>query len=70
MQIREFSGEEFEDVAREIYTPVTARTGPGFHGRSVVQELGETVTLCRSRFRGQIRAVPIGRMARERRSMT
>ncbi|WP_433287149.1 helix-turn-helix domain-containing protein [Pseudonocardia sp. CA-142604] len=63
MQIWEFSGEEFEDVARQIYTPVIARTGPGFRGRAEVQELGETLTLSRSHFRGQISVVPTGRTA-------
>jgi AraC-like DNA-binding protein len=63
VQIWEFSGEEFEHVASEIYTPVIARTGPDFRGRSAVQELGEAIGLCRSQFRGQISVVRTDRMA-------
>ncbi|WP_433287667.1 helix-turn-helix domain-containing protein [Pseudonocardia sp. CA-142604] len=63
MQIWEFSGEEYEDVTREIYTPMIARTAPDFRGWSAVQELGEALTLSRSQFRGQISAVRTDRMA-------
>jgi hypothetical protein len=47
VQIYEFSGEEYEHLAREIYVPMIARMGPDFRGRSAFQELGEAVTLCR-----------------------
>jgi hypothetical protein len=63
VQILEYSGEELEDVARERFMPVIARTGPDFRGRSAVQELGEALTLSRSQFRGQISAIRTDRMA-------
>ncbi|GAA1199904.1 helix-turn-helix domain-containing protein [Pseudonocardia alaniniphila] len=63
MQIWEFSGEEYEDVTRQIYTPMIARTAPDFRGWSAVQELGDALTLSRSQFRGPISAVRTDRMA-------
>ncbi|GAA3098339.1 hypothetical protein GCM10010464_72380 [Pseudonocardia yunnanensis] len=63
MQIREYSGEEFEHVAREIWVPMIARTGPDFRGRSAVQELSETLTLSRSHFRAPVSLARTGRMA-------
>ncbi|WP_433291593.1 helix-turn-helix domain-containing protein [Pseudonocardia sp. CA-142604] len=64
MQILEYSGEELEDRAREIFFPVTVKAGPGFRGRAAIQELGETQTLSRSHM-GRISAVRTGRMAAE-----
>ena len=63
MQIREFSGEEYEHLAREIYVPMIARMDPDFRGRSAFQELGEAVTLFRSHWEGSMSAVRTGRMA-------
>jgi AraC-like DNA-binding protein len=63
VQIREYSGEEFEHVTSEIYVPVIARAVPDIRGRSAVQELGVTLTLSQSHFRGQISAVRTSRMA-------
>jgi AraC-like DNA-binding protein len=63
VQIYEFSGEEYEHLAREIYVPMIARMGPDFRGRSAFQELGEAVTLCRSHWKGSMSAVRTGRMA-------
>jgi len=62
VQIREYSGEEFEHVAREIWVPMIARTGPDFRGRSAVQELSEGLTLSRSHFRAPVSLVRTGRM--------
>ncbi|MCE7002851.1 helix-turn-helix domain-containing protein [Kibdelosporangium philippinense] len=48
MQVHEYSGEEFEDIARDSFMPVSFRAGPGFRtGRVAVQEMGEAVTLSR-----------------------
>ena len=63
VQIREYSGDELEDLAGEIFIPVIARTGPDFRGRSVVHELNETLTLSRSHFRAPVSLVRTGRMA-------
>ncbi|GAA1203285.1 helix-turn-helix domain-containing protein [Pseudonocardia alaniniphila] len=62
MQIREFSGEEFEDVAREFLIPTIIRTGPDFRGRMASVELGGGLTLAQSRW-GPRSAVRTGRMA-------
>jgi hypothetical protein len=53
VQIREFSGEEVEDVAGEFFLPMIARTGPGFCGRVAVQEFGEALTLSQSHWEGR-----------------
>jgi AraC-like DNA-binding protein len=45
VQIREFSGEEFEDVADEFFIPVAIRAAPEVRGRMAVQELGEGLAL-------------------------
>ncbi|GAA3105340.1 hypothetical protein GCM10010464_80620 [Pseudonocardia yunnanensis] len=50
MQIREFAGEEFEDVASESLIPAIVRTGPDFRGRMASQELGEDLTLSQLRW--------------------
>ncbi|GAA3043109.1 helix-turn-helix domain-containing protein [Pseudonocardia yunnanensis] len=63
MQIREFSGEEYEHLAREIYVPMIARMDPDFCGRAAIQELGEAVTLFRSHWKGSMSAVRTARMA-------
>ncbi|WP_433297007.1 helix-turn-helix domain-containing protein [Pseudonocardia sp. CA-142604] len=63
MQIREYSGEEFEHVAREIWVPMIARPSPDFRGRSAVHELSETLSLSRSHFRAPVSLVRTGRMA-------
>ena len=62
MQTLEYSGEELDDLAREFYLPVIARTGPDFRGWVAVQELGETVTLSRSHWGGPMSAVLTDRM--------
>ena len=62
VQIREFSGEEFEDVAREFLIPAIIRSGPDFRGRVASQELGEDLTLSLSRW-GPRSAVRTDRMA-------
>ena len=63
MQILEYSGEEMEHVAREFSVPLITRTGPDFRGRAAIQELGETLTLYQSHFRGQMSAIRTDRMA-------
>jgi len=63
VQIHEFSGEELEDVARERFMPVIARTNPDFRGRVALQELGEAITLARSHWEGPMSAVSTDRMA-------
>ncbi|MCH6171920.1 helix-turn-helix domain-containing protein [Pseudonocardia alaniniphila] len=63
MQIREYSGEEFEDVAGKIWVPMIARTGPDFSGLSAVHELSKTLTLSRSHFRAPASLVRTGQMA-------
>ncbi|WP_433297016.1 AraC family transcriptional regulator [Pseudonocardia sp. CA-142604] len=63
MQIREFSGEELEDVAGEFFLPMIARTGPGFRGRVAVQELGEALTLSRSHWGEPMMTFRTDRMA-------
>ena len=63
MQIREFSGEELEDVAGEFFLPMIARTGPGFRGRVAVQELGDALTLSRSHWGGPMMTLRTDRMA-------
>jgi len=63
VQIHEFSGEEFEDVAGEFFIPVIARTRPDYRGRVAIQELDEALTLTRWRHRGQISVVRSNRMA-------
>jgi AraC-like DNA-binding protein len=62
VQILEYSGEELEHVARELYIPVIARTRPGYRGRAAVHELGEALTLTRSHW-GRMSAVRTDRMA-------
>ena len=62
MRIREFSGEEFEHVACEMFVPVIARTRPEFRGRVALQELGEAVTLCRAHWGGPMRTARTTRM--------
>ena len=62
MQILEYSGEEFEHVAREFFIPVIARTRPDFRGRAASHELGETLTLSRTHW-GQMSALRTDRMA-------
>jgi AraC-like DNA-binding protein len=61
--IREFSGEEFEDVAGEFFLPVIARTGPDFRARVAVQKLGEALTLSRSHWGGPMTTLRTDRMA-------
>jgi AraC-like DNA-binding protein len=63
VQIREFSGEELEDVAGEFFLPMIARTGPGFRGRVAVQELGEALTLSRSHWGEPMMTFRTDRMA-------
>jgi AraC-like DNA-binding protein len=63
VQIREFSGEEFECVARESFMPVIARARPDYRGRVAFQELDEALTLTQWQHRGQMSAVRTGRMA-------
>jgi AraC-like DNA-binding protein len=63
VQILEYSGEELEEFVSEFFMPVIARTSPDFRGRSAVQDLGGSLTLSRSQFRGQISAVRTDRMA-------
>ncbi|GAA3054673.1 helix-turn-helix domain-containing protein [Pseudonocardia yunnanensis] len=49
MRIREFSSEEFEEVADEFFIPVIIRTAPDVRGRMAVQELGEGLALSQLR---------------------
>ena len=49
MQIHEFSGEELRDVASEPIMAMIARTRPEYRGRVASRELGEALTLSRSR---------------------
>ncbi|WP_433293812.1 AraC family transcriptional regulator [Pseudonocardia sp. CA-142604] len=62
VQIREFSGEEFEDVAREFLVPAIMRCGPDLRGRMASQELGQDLALSLSRW-GPRSAVRTDRMA-------
>jgi AraC-like DNA-binding protein len=48
VQLHEFSGEEFEDVAGEFFIPVVVRMGPEVRGRVALQELDTELTLSRS----------------------
>ncbi|WP_433287635.1 helix-turn-helix domain-containing protein [Pseudonocardia sp. CA-142604] len=63
MRILEYSGEELEQVAKEICLPVIARTGPHFRARAAVHELSESLTLFWSHFRTPVSLVRTGRMA-------
>jgi AraC-like DNA-binding protein len=63
VQTFDFSGEELQDVASDAVIPQIVRTYPDLRGQVAVQELGETVTLCRSRWGGPISAVRTDRMA-------
>jgi AraC-like DNA-binding protein len=62
MQVREYSGEELDDVANEFYIPQISRTHPDFRGRVEFQELCETLSLARTHW-GQMVAVRTDRMA-------
>ncbi|MFD1523167.1 helix-turn-helix domain-containing protein [Pseudonocardia yunnanensis] len=62
MQIREFSGEEFEDVLGEFFIPVIVRSDPDFHGRVALQELDKGLKLSLTRW-GPASAVRTEQMA-------
>ncbi|MFK3978793.1 helix-turn-helix domain-containing protein [Micromonospora sp. NPDC050397] len=62
MYVRNFSGEELEQVASDSFMPVIARTGAGFRGRMTQQRLGAAVTLTRARS-GPMRTIRTDRMA-------
>ncbi|WP_433289639.1 helix-turn-helix domain-containing protein [Pseudonocardia sp. CA-142604] len=63
MQVHEYSGEELEDVAGELFIPVIARAGPDYRGRVAVHELGEALTLTRVHWGGPLSTVRTDRMA-------
>jgi AraC-like DNA-binding protein len=62
VRIHEYSGAELEDVARDVFVPVIARTAPGYRGRMALHELGETLALSRS-YWGPMSAVRTAQMA-------
>ena len=62
VRIHEYSGEELEDVAGEVFVPVIARTAPGYRGRVALHELGTSLALSRS-YWGPMSAVRTARMA-------
>src|ERR1700754_1692138 len=62
VQTFEYSGEELERVAHEFFMPVIARTRPDYRGRVAFQDLGETLSLCRSHW-GPLSAIRTDRMA-------
>ena len=61
VHVQEFSGEELEDVAREM--PVIMRTRPGYRGRLALHGLGEAVTLSRTNSGGSLRTARTPRLA-------
>src|SRR5262245_22337091 len=61
--MNEFSGEEMEHVAGELFIPVIARAGPDYRGRVALHELGEALTLTRTHCEGPVSAVRTDRMA-------
>jgi AraC-like DNA-binding protein len=61
VHVQEFSGEELEDVAREM--PVIMQTRPGYRGRLTLHRLGEAVTLSRTNSGGPLRTARTPRLA-------
>jgi hypothetical protein len=69
VRIHDYSGQELENVAGEVFVPVIARTAPGYRGRMALHELGETLALPRS-YRGPMSAVRTAGWQRGRRRTT
>jgi AraC-like DNA-binding protein len=63
VQIYEYSGEGLEQIARESFMPVVARTCPDFRGRMELQEMGGAMTVSRAYWGGPYRILRTDRMA-------
>jgi AraC-like DNA-binding protein len=63
VRIYEYSGEGLEQIVRESFMPVIARTRPDFRGRMELQEMDRAVTLTRAYWGGPYRIFQTDRMA-------
>jgi AraC-like DNA-binding protein len=63
VQIREFSGAEFEGIASEFFMPAVVRRGLDFRARVALHELDTGLTLSRSHWGGPRSTIRTNRMA-------
>ncbi|GAA3072652.1 hypothetical protein GCM10010464_40910 [Pseudonocardia yunnanensis] len=63
MQIREFSGEEFDEISSEFFMPAVVRRGLDFRVRVALQELDTGLTLSRVHWGGPRSTTRTNRMA-------